>query len=77
MKTRLYAMPDTSASPNARTCSRARCPEEQQELPGHYLWGSREDDAPVRAGILASFEPEGEAFVTYVTPDEDIMDARN
>jgi hypothetical protein len=34
----------------------------------------REIDAPARAGILASFEPEGEAaFVTFVTPVEERM----
>ena len=34
-------------------------------------------DAPAHAGILASFEPEGEAFVTFVTPDVEIMGARD
>lgn len=66
---------DTSGVIERTNSFTARCPEEQQELPGQFFWGSREDDAPVRAGILASFEPEGEAFVTFVTPVVEIMGA--
>ena len=61
---------DTSGIIERTNSFTARCPEEQQELSGPFFKGvAGKIDAPARAGILASFEPEGEAFVTFVTPE--------
>jgi len=62
---------EVGASERAKLEFTARCPEEQQETYlGLFLKGvAGKIDAPARAGILASFEPEGEAFVTFVTPE--------
>lgn len=68
-QTGLWAMLTPRASPNARIGSRLGCPEEQQEITcSFFKWGSREIDAPAHAGILASFEPEGEPLCYLFNP---------
>ena len=74
-QTGLWALLTPPASSNARIRSRLAARKNSKRLPCQFLWGSREGDAPARAGILASFEPEGEAFVTFVTPVEKMMGA--
>jgi hypothetical protein len=64
------AVLEVGASERAKSEFTARCPEEQQETIWACFKGvAGKIDAPARAGILASFEPEGEAFVTFVTPE--------
>jgi len=63
------------ASPNARIRSRLAARKNSKNYLVIIYGVAGKIDAPARAGILASFEPEGEAFVTFVTPDGAIMDA--
>jgi len=49
-------------SPTRELISRLTARKNSKKLPGDFFQGgSRDDDAPARAGILASVEPEGEA----------------
>lgn len=58
------------ASPNTRIRSRLTVRKNSKNYLVVLNWGSRKDDPPAHAGILASFEPKGEKpLVTFVTPD--------
>jgi hypothetical protein len=54
-QTGLWALPTLSCLIERANWFTARCRKNSKKLPGDFSRGNREDDAPARAGILASF----------------------